>query len=266
MFIPLVIIMFRKKDGGIRVCSRKTVLNRNVFLTTPIYRNLADSFFHQFTVFKKMVHRPYFALILLLFISSISGCTFHITPTEIPMKPGMVMQRYESLDPIAITNNQPNTDNVVIVKGKMVFANLNQWTELAIEILKTEFLDNNIYVSYDSNKKLFLSIINAQVTQEFGVMRANLELNVVAGGDFKKTYRITNTGLDIWRACGGGITRAVATMLNDDMILSYIEGKESQPQKKRAVDKLKQLNEMRDNKLITQEEFDEKKKEILDEF
>ncbi len=34
--IPLVIIMFRKYDGGIRVCSRKTVLNRNVFLTTPI--------------------------------------------------------------------------------------------------------------------------------------------------------------------------------------------------------------------------------------
>jgi len=36
--IPLVIIMFRKYDGGIRVCSRKTVLNRNVFLTTPIKR------------------------------------------------------------------------------------------------------------------------------------------------------------------------------------------------------------------------------------
>ena len=34
--IPLVIIMFRKYDGGIRVCSKKTVLNRNVFLTTPI--------------------------------------------------------------------------------------------------------------------------------------------------------------------------------------------------------------------------------------
>ena len=28
--------MFRKYDGGIRVCSRKTVLNRNVFLTNPI--------------------------------------------------------------------------------------------------------------------------------------------------------------------------------------------------------------------------------------
>ena len=36
--IPLVIIMFRKYDGGIRVCSRKTVLNQNVFLTTPIFR------------------------------------------------------------------------------------------------------------------------------------------------------------------------------------------------------------------------------------
>ena len=31
--------MFRKYDGGIRVCSRKTVLNRNVFLTTPIEKN-----------------------------------------------------------------------------------------------------------------------------------------------------------------------------------------------------------------------------------
>ena len=37
-FIPLVIIMFRKYDGGIRVCSRKTVLNRNIFLTTPLTR------------------------------------------------------------------------------------------------------------------------------------------------------------------------------------------------------------------------------------
>ena len=153
-----------------------------------------------------MVHRPYFTLIFLLFILSISGCTFYITPTEIPMKPGMVMQRYESLVPIAITNNQPNTDNVGIVKGKMVFANLNQWTELAIEILKTEFLNNNIYVSYDSNKRLARSIVNAQVTQEVGVMRANLELNVVTGGGQNKTYRITNTGFDIWRACGGAIT------------------------------------------------------------
>ena len=35
-FIPLVIIMFRKQDSGIRGCSRKKVLNRNVFLTTSI--------------------------------------------------------------------------------------------------------------------------------------------------------------------------------------------------------------------------------------
>ena len=67
-----------------------------------------------------MVHRRYFTLVFLLFISSISGCTFHITPTEILMKPGMVMQKYESLDPIAITNNERNTDNVVIMKGKKI--------------------------------------------------------------------------------------------------------------------------------------------------
>jgi hypothetical protein len=97
-------------------------------------------------------------------------------------------------------------------------------------------------------------------------MRASLELNVVTGGGHKKTYRISNTGFDIWRACGGAITKAVATMLNDEMILSYIEGKERQFSKESAVDKLEQLDDMRDKKLITQEEFDEKKKEILDEF
>ena len=45
--IPLVIIMFRKYDGGIRVCSRKTVLNRNVFLTTPI-KQISDRYPGQF--------------------------------------------------------------------------------------------------------------------------------------------------------------------------------------------------------------------------
>ena len=67
-----------------------------------------------------MVHRPYFTLIFLLFIPSISGCTFYITPTEIPMKPGMVMQRYESLVPVAITNNQPNTQEEFDEKKKEI--------------------------------------------------------------------------------------------------------------------------------------------------
>ena len=213
-----------------------------------------------------MVHRFYVTLISLLFISSISGCTFYITPTEIPMKPGMVMQRYESSDPIAITNYQRNTDDIVIMKGKMLFANLNEWTELAIEILKTDFLDNNIYVSYDSNKRLSLSILNAQVTQEVIVIRANLELKVVTGSGHKKTFRITNTGVDIWRACGGAITRAVAAMLNDEIILSYIQGNERQLPEERTIDKLNQLKEMRDKYFITQEEYDKKKEEILDEL
>jgi len=213
-----------------------------------------------------MVQRRYFTLIFLLFISSISGCTYYITPTEIPMKPGMVVHRYESLDPIAVTNNQRNTDNIVIMKGKMLYANLNEWTELAIEILKSELLDNNIYVSYDSNKKISLSILNAQVTQEIVVVRANLELNVVTGSGHKKTYRITNTGVDIRKACGGAITKAVAAMLNDEIILSYIEGDERQPSEERTIDKLKQLKEMRDNYFITQEEYDKKKKEIVDEL
>jgi hypothetical protein len=36
IFIPLVILMFRNKDGGISGCSRKRSLKRNVFLTTTI--------------------------------------------------------------------------------------------------------------------------------------------------------------------------------------------------------------------------------------
>ena len=39
-FIPLVINMFRKKDGGIGVGARKTFRNRNAFLTTTIRRPL----------------------------------------------------------------------------------------------------------------------------------------------------------------------------------------------------------------------------------
>ena len=213
-----------------------------------------------------MVHRPYFPLIFLLFVLSVYGCTYYITPTEVPMQHGMVVHRYESVDPIAITNNQRNTDYIVIMKGKMLYANLNEWTELAIEILKSEFLENNIYVSYDSTKKLFLSVLNAQVMQEIVVVRANLELEVVTGGGHKKTYRITNTGVDIRKACGGAITKAVAAMLNDEIILSYIEGNDRQPSEERTIEKLKQLKEMRDNLFITQEEYDKKKKEIIDEL
>ena len=35
-FIPIVILMFRKKDGGISVVAKKALRNRNVFLTTTI--------------------------------------------------------------------------------------------------------------------------------------------------------------------------------------------------------------------------------------
>jgi hypothetical protein len=42
VFIPIVTIMFRKKDDGISVVTKKAFRNRNVFLTTTI-----DFFYHE---------------------------------------------------------------------------------------------------------------------------------------------------------------------------------------------------------------------------
>lgn len=89
---------------------------------------------------------------------------------------------------------------------------------------------------------------------------------VETGDGYKRNYQANNTGESFYRAGGGAITRAVAAMLNDKDILDYIEGKVKTAIDRNPVKKLQMLKEMKDKGLITPDEYEQKKSELLEKF
>lgn len=184
------------------------------------------------------------------------------------------IQAFSSKGSIVLINGQPSTEAVSFAKG--LHANFNAWTDVAISMTERELSQRGLIVAKDSPKSLTMSITSALTTFGFVMITSQIEMNVKTNGGYTATY----TGED--RSGGFGnprrqmdtaLARVVAEMLNDPKIVSFLsDGKTavevSNPnatvQKSDDIyTELKKLKELLDAGIITQYEFDARKKKIL---
>ena len=112
-------------------------------------------------------------------------------------------------------------------------------------------------------KKREVVVMNLELEDNFFsfVFWAHLDLEAETGdGDICK-LRASNSGGTTHRACGGAITRGVAELLNKRDIINYIQG--TSVEAKDPLKKLEKLKQMRDKGLITEDEYQNNKNEIL---
>ena len=158
----------------------------------------------------------YYSLSILLIIG-LSGCTRVINYTPNPSTFKMdAIEEFSSNNSISLINEQISTDDVEFAsKGIAKFTgNLQEWTDTAIQITKRELSKRNMNVTNeDVSKKLKLSIESVKG-----------RLNVETGDGYKNYYIGDNRSpANLYRASDGAVMRAVAAMLNDPNIISYLK-------------------------------------------
>ena len=169
----------------------------------------------------------YYSLSILLIIG-LSGCTRILKYTPNPSTFKMdAIEEFSSNNSVSLINGQTPTDDIQFAsQGVTKFTgNLHEWTDTAIQITKRELSKRNMNVTNeDVSKKLKLSI--ETVTGTFGVwvIRTEISLNVETGDGYKNFYIGDNRSPSgLYRASDGAVMRAVAAMLNDPSIISYLK-------------------------------------------
>lgn len=164
-------------------------------------------------------------LVLLLILIGFAGCTHRVSVEQYPMKEGMVTA-FLGEAPVHVINAQDSTDEELI--GQIGFhkyvANLHEWTDTAIKVLKTELHDRNIVTNTEAEKTFKLAMTDVNFYQGAFSLRCKLDLKVeTADGDTMEFTGDNNSPWSLHRACGGAVVRAVAAMLNHPNILYYFK-------------------------------------------
>ena len=150
-------------------------------------------------------------IVAALFLSS--GCTNHYVPDATTYDLDIVPD-FESNSDIAIINSQESSKDLLISQSGMnkTYANLKDWTDVAIEIVQREFTNKEIKIVSDSPKQLRMSIDSVYAMVNGFTNESEVNLKVETSGGYKHKYigRVTSyAGPDSYggfgRAMDGGV-------------------------------------------------------------
>lgn len=178
-----------------------------------------------------MRFRYIFFIAILSIATILSSCTRNYIVKPFNIEPQLVPQ-FQASGKINLINAQkPGTQNVFLTGIAITWiGDLNEWTNQAIELLKSELEQRNMKVSPDATKNLKLVITEGILLREATGVRCIIKLQVTAGNGYSKEF----TGNNIHRAAPFGemaryyaganaLTEAVISLLNDEEILIYFQ-------------------------------------------
>lgn len=172
-----------------------------------------------------LLFRPWKVVIVFILLTGFSGCTHYYVPKQYPMKPGMVPE-FSASQRVTIINAQTSKGKILIgaQAGHKWIGDLQKWTDTAAGLLKTELEKRGATVTEGAPKVIKLAITKANLYWGVLQIRCILYLEAETGDGYTGEFEGNNaSGWTLYRACDGAVTRAVAAMLNDDKILSYIK-------------------------------------------
>lgn len=107
-----------------------------------------------------------------------------------------------------------------------VYVDLNRLYSNAKELIEDVLIKNDVHPLPDSEKyiKFTISKIQWEVWAGGFSIGSYLEFDIETGGGYKSHYKVQDqSAMDVSRAVGGTISRAVEEIFKDEKIISYIE-------------------------------------------
>ena len=100
---------------------------------------------------------------------------------------------------------------------------LREWTDTAIGVMRKELERKGMTGAADGSKELKVKIISARGYQTAFTVQCIVQLEVETAGGYRKTFEAkAGSGVTLYRACSGAVTRAVTAALNDTKLQAYM--------------------------------------------
>ncbi len=170
-------------------------------------------------------------IFLIIIYILLIGCTRHIKPDKFDLDSQIIksLRSNDSIQVLVPTNAE--TKYLMEFSGKQtthadVYVDLNDLYKNAKELMEEVLAKNKVPLSPDSKKYLKFTISKVQWEVWAGgfSIGAYLEFDIETGDGYKKNYRVQDkSGMDVSRAVGGTISRAVEEIFQDEKVIAYIE-------------------------------------------
>jgi hypothetical protein len=166
-----------------------------------------------------------FRIMALLVLSALfMGCTHYYAPRQYPIKPEMIPE-FSGSGAVSVINGYAAPKVLLIgSQGAHTYkGDMQKWTETAVGLLESELEKRGFNTMQEAAKKLKLVVTRANLYWGFAAIRCILYLEVETGDGYANEYEGNNaSGWTLYRACDGAVTRAIAAMLKDEKILTYL--------------------------------------------
>lgn len=164
--------------------------------------------------------------LLLLLLMSACSMTYNYEPDTDTYKFPPVAN-FTSENEIYVVNTSQSTEPFLYgtagVGGAAKWmGNLKEWTDVAVEITNRELSNHGMKIAPDASKKIELSILEARASTGGWGFRGNVTLKASTGAGYEHVYQGESPSPDIVRTADGAIMQAVAAMLRDEKIVSYL--------------------------------------------
>jgi hypothetical protein len=224
----------------------------------------------------RKMKKPISLFVVVITIFLLSGCTYQLKLTRFDIPPSVVepLMGDTPINIIGPEIDYPIKQVSYSVEGKTgdgfsYFVDFNEVNKIAIDLIKSELKKNNVPISDDAQTVVKFTTTKIEWEYWAGgfVIGTYLNFEVETADGYKNKYTVQDgSQVHLERAVGGAITRAAEKVLQDERILSYIEKTKMPKDDKDSTFKLERLKLLRERGLITEEEYTEKKKEILKDF
>lgn len=172
-----------------------------------------------------------FKLILILSFTFSIGCTRHIKPEKFDIYPEEVKD-FQSDIPIKVLVPE-NAEKEYLIEftepertHAKIYVDLNDLYKNAKELIEKEIVGHQVPLSSDAEKYLKFTItkIRWEIWAGGFSIGAFLEFDIETRDGYKGHYKVQDgSSVDVSRAVGGAISRAVEKIFQDKEVLLYIE-------------------------------------------
>jgi len=179
-----------------------------------------------------MKRKASFLFAVFVFLS-INGCTKHIQPPLFDIDTTTIKPFYGKL-PVAVIIPQ-NADNQYFIDladprkslgADKIYVDLNIMYENAKKLIEKQLSDHNVPVSQSADKHIKFTITNIEwdIWGMGHLSGAYLKFDIETGDGYRKHYKVQDqSGVNVERAVGGTVSRAVEKIFQDDRVIEYIE-------------------------------------------
>ena len=134
---------------------------------------------------------------------------------------------FSSAQDVSVINDSQATEPFLYGEAGMGnshkwMGNLKEWTDIAVEITNRELANRGMQINPNASRTLKLAILEANATSGGWGFRGNVALKATTGSGYERVYQGESPAMMINRSADGAIMQAVAAMLRDTHIVSYL--------------------------------------------